>query len=103
MFTKNNSLCVIFVKVMSVKEKFNDRYLSPDDLNSFLKGLDKLNSLSILGYSEQNRPIYAVNIGHGPIKILLWSQQLNILYIIYIHLTVYYYFNSLLFLFSLIF
>ena len=75
MFTKNNSLCVIFVKVMSVKEKFNDRYLSPDDLNSFLKGLDKLNSLSILGYSEQNRPIYAVNIGHGPIKILLWSQM----------------------------
>ena len=60
---------------MSVKEKFNDRYLSPDDLNSFLKGLDKLNSLSILGYSEQNRPIYAVNIGHGPIKILLWSQM----------------------------
>ena len=60
---------------MSTKEKFNDRYLNPDKLNSFLKGLKNIDDLSIIGYSEENRPIYGVKMGVGPNKILLWSQM----------------------------
>ena len=60
---------------MSVKEKFIDRYLDPDKLNSFLKGLKNLNDLSVIGYSKEKRPIYLLNRGNGPIKILLWSQM----------------------------
>lgn len=60
---------------MSIKEKFIDRYLDPDKLNSFLKGLKNLNDLSVIGYSEEKRPIYGLNRGNGSIKILLWSQM----------------------------
>jgi len=60
---------------MLAKEKFIGRYLDPDKLNSFLEGLKNLDDLSIIGYSEENRPIYGARIGSGPIKILLWSQM----------------------------
>ena len=60
---------------MSIKEQFVDRYLAPDELNSFLNELKSLDDLSIIGYSEENRPIYGLNRGFGPIKILLWSQM----------------------------
>lgn len=60
---------------MSIREKFIDRYLDPDSLNLFLKGLKSFNDLSVVGYSEEKRPIYGLNRGSGPIKILLWSQM----------------------------
>ncbi|MDG2372284.1 MAG: M14 family metallopeptidase [Flavobacteriaceae bacterium] len=60
---------------MSIKEKFTDRYLDPYKLNLFLKGLRNLNDLLIIGNSEENRPIYGIKIGNGPIKVLLWSQM----------------------------
>jgi len=60
---------------MSAKEKFIDRYLNPDKLNLFLGGLKNLDKLSIIGYSEENRPIYGIKIGDGSIKVLIWSQM----------------------------
>lgn len=60
---------------MSIKEKLTDRYIDPDKLNLFLRGLKNLSDLSIIGYSIENRPIYLLNRGNGPIKILLWSQM----------------------------
>ena len=54
---------------------FKDRYLPPDKLNSFLWSLKKLGNLTVLGYSEQKRPIYGYKIGKGPLKVLIWSQM----------------------------
>ena len=41
------------------------------------KGLSKFpkSIISIIGYSVEDRPIYNLKFGHGPIKILLWSQM----------------------------
>ncbi len=50
------------------------RYITNSDLENYI---DKLphELYSVIGYSVENRPIYALGIGNGPKKILLWSQM----------------------------
>ncbi|GGW63117.1 zinc carboxypeptidase [Winogradskyella epiphytica] len=50
------------------------RYITNSDIEKSLEDLSK-SKISIKGYSVENRPIYSLKFGHGPIKILLWSQM----------------------------
>jgi hypothetical protein len=54
-----------------------DRRFRPADLLPLLDGL-KQNSLfqvEEIGRSTQNRPIFKVQLGRGPVPVLLWSQM----------------------------
>lgn len=47
-----------------------------DDIQPYLLNLNKdIFDTRIIGYSEQNRPIYRVQFGKGTTKILLWTQM----------------------------
>ncbi|MEP5254114.1 MAG: M14 family zinc carboxypeptidase [Winogradskyella arenosi] len=50
------------------------RFITNSHIKSSLDSLAKP-AVSVLGYSVENRPIYSVKYGQGPIKILLWSQM----------------------------
>ncbi|WP_418636356.1 M14 family zinc carboxypeptidase [Winogradskyella sp.] len=50
------------------------RYITNSDIEKCLEKLPK-SKISTLGYSVEKRPIYSLKFGHGPIKILLWSQM----------------------------
>ena len=51
------------------------RYITNADILPLLNNLSKAFSTEIIGYSEQNRPIYSVSVGKGATKILIWSQM----------------------------
>ena len=50
------------------------RYLTNFQIEKSLSKFPK-SIISIIGYSVEDRPIYNLKFGHGPIKILLWSQM----------------------------
>ncbi|MBU2930106.1 M14 family zinc carboxypeptidase [Winogradskyella psychrotolerans] len=50
------------------------RYITNSDIEKCLENLSKP-KISTLGYSVEERPIYSLKFGNGPIKILLWSQM----------------------------
>lgn len=51
------------------------RYITNTDILPLLNNLSEAFSHEIIGYSEQNRPIYSVAVGKGATKILIWSQM----------------------------
>lgn len=51
------------------------RYITNADILPLLNNLSKAFSTEIIGYSEQNHPIYSVSVGKGATKILIWSQM----------------------------
>ncbi len=51
------------------------RYVPPEQVTSFLqKYLAKREYLE-LGFSVQERPVYGVRLGSGPLRVLMWSQM----------------------------
>ena len=59
-----------------INQKFEDRYISFDDFEQALENdIFKNFEHQILGYSEQHRSIYSIEIGRGKTKILIWSQM----------------------------
>ncbi|WP_296386046.1 M14 family metallopeptidase [Winogradskyella sp.] len=50
------------------------RYITNSHIEKCLKKFPQ-SLISTIGYSVENRPIYSLEFGHGPIKILLWSQM----------------------------
>ncbi|WP_179334790.1 M14 family zinc carboxypeptidase [Winogradskyella costae] len=66
------SLRQIFLEVKT--PKLYGRYITNSHIE---KCFDKLSKpiITTLGYSVENRPIYSLKIGNGPVKILLWSQM----------------------------
>jgi hypothetical protein len=54
--------------------KLFGRYVTNFHIEQCLKNMPK-SLVSTIGYSVENRPIYSLKFGHGPIKILLWSQM----------------------------
>ena len=51
------------------------RYITNADILPLVENLSEAFSTEIIGYSEQNRPIYSVAVGKGATKILIWSQM----------------------------
>ncbi|GAA5221826.1 hypothetical protein GCM10025777_24560 [Membranihabitans marinus] len=58
-------------------EEINSRKFTISDIEPLLKraGRESNMTIDILGRSVENRPIYKMSYGHGPIKILYWSQM----------------------------
>ena len=50
------------------------RYITNSHIEKCLERLPKT-IISTIGFSVEKRPIYSVKFGHGPIKVLLWSQM----------------------------
>ena len=53
----------------------NNRYFPPEALLDVLKKKRLVERLVIEGYSNEKRPIYSLELGHGPHKVLAWSQM----------------------------
>ena len=53
---------------------FPNRYISPERLFDFLQA-NLSDYLSVIGTSYLGLPIYKVQFGNGPIKVLAWSQM----------------------------
>ncbi len=51
------------------------RYICLDHITPLLDSLSSKVELKILGVSENNAPIHLLKIGHGPKKLLFWSQM----------------------------
>ncbi len=51
------------------------RYIHLEHIEPLLKKIKKENRLQIIGKSVLKNPIYGLEIGHGKIKILIWSQM----------------------------
>lgn len=58
-----------------IASKLVGRYITNSDIFPLINNLPEVFSTEIVGYSEQNRPIYSVRIGRGEIKIMIWSQM----------------------------
>lgn len=54
---------------------FEGRYLPYSKIQNYLKKLPALFNLKKEGFSVQNRPIFSITLGTGPIKVLAWSQM----------------------------
>ena len=50
------------------------RYITNSHIEKCLEKYPK-SLISVIGYSVEERPIYSLKYGNGPIKILLWSQM----------------------------
>ena len=50
------------------------RYITNSHIEKCLEKFPK-SLISVIGYSEEKRPIYSLKFGNGPSKILLWSQM----------------------------
>ncbi|TXK70940.1 M14 family zinc carboxypeptidase [Mesonia sp. HuA40] len=55
--------------------KITGRYLSYANLIGYLQNLPTDFKVSVIGHSEKNEKIYQVELGNGPIKVLMWSQM----------------------------
>ncbi len=51
------------------------RYVTNEHIYEFLNTLDDSFHLNVLGLSVKKRPIYGITVGHGPNRILMWSQM----------------------------
>ena len=51
------------------------RYITPQSITPLLEKLAPIFKVSAIGKSVQERTIYQVRIGTGPIKVLGWSQM----------------------------
>lgn len=59
------------IKVKSV----SGRYVTNSDIKAFLDRPGIKYDAAIPGTSVQERPIYAINLGSGKIKVMMWSQM----------------------------
>jgi hypothetical protein len=57
------------------EDSFNGRYITNKMIEPVLGKLDDNFKISMIGKSVEQRPIYAVKIGTGRTKVLLWSQM----------------------------
>lgn len=57
------------------EKNLKGRRILYDDLKPLLQKLSSKFKKEILGYSENNIPIYKISLGTGKIKILIWSQM----------------------------
>lgn len=52
---------------------FENKYVNPKKLKEFIQRQNW--NYQVLGKSQQNRDIYSVSLGNGPIKFAFWSQM----------------------------
>ena len=57
------------------ESKLKGRRILFDNIEPLIKNLSSKFNKEIIGYSENNIPIYKISIGTGAIKILSWSQM----------------------------
>ena len=57
------------------ESKLKGRRILFDDIEPLIENLSSKFKKKIIGYSENNIPIYKISIGTGAIKILSWSQM----------------------------
>lgn len=60
---------------LNFENKLKGRRILFEDIEPLIKKLSSKFKKEILGYSENNIPIYKISIGSGSKKILLWSQM----------------------------
>lgn len=53
----------------------SDRYLPPQRLEQVLTKLNEEVRCRTVGESVGQRPIYAIELGKGPVRVLIWSQM----------------------------
>lgn len=88
MFTFGNKALFTFVLRMSLQlEKLLDwhrdnhqktirgRYINLHQVEPLINSLSSQFKIRVLGHSVEERPIYAIEFGHGTTKVLMWSQM----------------------------
>ncbi len=58
-------------------ESFNELAIAPNDIYPVIESFAKQDNIKVelLGNSYEQRPIYAITLGNGPTKVLMWSQM----------------------------
>lgn len=74
-FIKTMILEDLDISYSSIKESdLFGRYITNSHIEKCLNKFPK-SMVSILGHSVEEKPIYSLKFGNGPIKILMWSQM----------------------------
>ncbi|NNK72080.1 MAG: peptidase M14, partial [Flavobacteriaceae bacterium] len=55
--------------------ELSGRYITLDHIEPLIKRYGAMAEIKVIGSSVQRRPIYALQCGKGPVKILMWSQM----------------------------
>ncbi|MFY0714735.1 peptidase M14 [Seonamhaeicola sp. NFXS20] len=66
------------IKSLFINNKENTlfgRYITNNHIEPLLKNLKNYCKVETIGYSVLNKPIYGIEIGAGPKKVLMWSQM----------------------------
>ncbi len=67
---------MLFSHYKGIKEnRLKGRYISMEMIAPILSEMKSKGWLHLLGYSEEKCPIYSIKLGHGPKKVLGWSQM----------------------------
>lgn len=53
----------------------NGRYIFLDSIKGLLDFYENLFNIEVIGFSVNNNPIYKIQLGNGPQKIMMWSQM----------------------------
>jgi len=73
-----NTLSIGFLEQLFANQKetsLHGKWIRHQDIQSLFSKYETKFDVSLLGFSEQERPIYQLKIGKGSKKILLWSQM----------------------------
>lgn len=66
------------IKSLFIKYKEHEldgRYITNEHIKPLLHKIDDSVDVEVIGSSVLGKPIYALTIGHGPKKVLMWSQM----------------------------
>ena len=78
MVTFNKDKRIMNYELLFTENKIADisgRYITLNHFEPYLKNWDNGGQQQIIGFSVLGKPIYSFQIGHGAIRILLWSQM----------------------------
>lgn len=83
MFTNVNKPLFTFVLKMKwtayykthFRSELKGRYITNKHVEPLLKEAKSFAEISVMGSSEEGRSVYKVTLGHGPKKVLAWSQM----------------------------
>jgi len=70
---KSNDINLFYGKYKA--HGLNGRYVTNNHILPLLRAFTLNYSFSVIGKSEQQKPIYSIDYGVGSIKILIWSQM----------------------------
>ena len=60
---------------LHIEKSLYGRYITNENIGKIIQKFSKNFRITTVGYSEENRPIFSVQLGRGKTRVLMWSQM----------------------------